>query len=146
MRPNHRPKSRSHLKVALIAGIRGTIRDKKRRVDVLKAEIEIDELIKKEKALLIKRKTIEEEMRVKERQMNVADIELSMGRRRLEELKRVVHEEQPYAEPSPLPPSPDFYESGPQSSVHSPPSRPAAPPGGAGGNPTEDGELRTGDR
>lgn len=97
-------------KVALISGIRGSVREKKRRMDVLKAEIEIDELIKKEKAHQLKRKTLEEEMRVKERQMNVLDIELSMGRRRLEELKRVVHEDQPFAEASPLPPAPDFYE------------------------------------
>lgn len=97
-------------KVALIAGIRGTVRDKKRRLDVLRAEIEIDELIKKEKALQIKHKALEEEMRVKERQMNVVDIELSMGRRRLDELKHVVHDGRPYAEPSPLPPSPDYYE------------------------------------
>jgi hypothetical protein len=33
-----------------------------------------------------------------------------MGRRRLEELKRVIYENQPYTEPSPLPPPPDFFE------------------------------------
>ena len=98
-------------KYGLIGGIRKSIGAKKRRTDVLRAEIEIDELLKKEKGLRARRKSVEEEMRVHERQINVLDIELSMGQRRIEELKHVIYEDKPYSEPAPLPPSPDFFDS-----------------------------------
>jgi hypothetical protein len=95
-------------KFALIGGVRRTIQAKKRRIEVLRAEIEMDELLKKEKGLTARRKQIEEEIRVKERQANVMEIELSMGRRRMEELKRVIHEGQPYTEHSPEPRPPEL--------------------------------------
>ena len=48
-------------------------------------------------------------MRVKERQIGTIDIEINVGLRRLEELKRVVNGESPYIEAPPLPPLPELY-------------------------------------
>ena len=48
-------------------------------------------------------------MRVKERQIGVIDIEINMGLRRLEELKRVLTGDAPYTDALPLPPTPDLY-------------------------------------
>lgn len=96
-------------KYDIIAGIRESIRKKHANIYRLKAELEIEELAKKEKNLRQRRKQLEEEMRIKERQVGVIDLELSIGQRRLEDLKRVLTGEIPYTEPSPLPPTPDFY-------------------------------------
>lgn len=96
-------------KFDIIAGVRESIRKKHANIYRLKAELEIEELAKKEKNLRQRRKQLEEEMRIKERQVGVIDLELSIGQRRLEDLKRVLIGEIPYTEPSPLPPTPDFY-------------------------------------
>lgn len=112
-------------KTTLIGGIQKTIAEKQRRIDALKAEIEIDELLEKEKKLKVRRKTLEEELRVKERQMAVLDIEINIGRRRLDELNRVIHQGAPYREAEPLPQPPDLYQEPP-----SPPApTPSAPDG-----------------
>ncbi|GEM_PF-3234230 len=96
-------------KFDIIAGVRESIRKKHANIYRLKAELEIEELAKKEKNLRQRRKQLEEEMRIKERQIGVIDLELSIGQRRLEDLRRVLTGEIPYTEPSPLPPTPDFY-------------------------------------
>lgn len=97
-------------KYTLIAGLKRTIEEKRRRMDVLRAEMEIDEVLKKEKTLKVRRKQVEEEMRVKERQIAVIDIEINQGMKRIDDLKKVIYEDAPYKEPEPLPPSPDFYK------------------------------------
>lgn len=96
-------------KFDIVGGVRESIRKKHTNIYRLKAELEIEELAKKEKNLRQRRKQLEEEMRIKERQVGVIDLELSIGQRRLEDLKRVLIGEIPYTEPSPLPPTPDFY-------------------------------------
>jgi hypothetical protein len=96
-------------KFEIVAGLRESIRKKRQQMDRLKAELELEELTRKEKTLRSRRKQIEEEMRVKERQVGVIDIELNMGLRRIQELKRVLTGEAPYVEAPPLPPPPDLY-------------------------------------
>lgn len=96
-------------KVEIVAGLRDSVRAKKRQIDRLKAEGEIEEILRKEKERRARRKQIEEEMRVKERQIGTIDIEINVGLRRLEELKRVVNGETPYADAPPLPPLPELY-------------------------------------
>jgi len=48
-------------------------------------------------------------MRVKERQIGTIDIEINVGLRRIEELKRVINGDAPYVDAPPLPPLPDLY-------------------------------------
>ncbi len=96
-------------KYEIVAGLRESIRKKSQQIDRLKAEIEIEEITRKERERRARRKQIEEDMRVKERQIGVIDIEINMGLRRLEELKRVMAGEAPYTDAPPLPPTPDLY-------------------------------------
>ncbi|MBI2901336.1 MAG: hypothetical protein HYY17_14220, partial [Planctomycetes bacterium] len=76
-------------KFDIIAGVRESIRKRHGNIYRLKAELEIEDLAKKEKNLRQRRKQLEEEMRIKERQIGVIDLELSIGQRRLEDLRRV---------------------------------------------------------
>jgi len=96
-------------KYEIVAGLRESIRKKSQQIDRLKAEIEIEEIARKERERRARRKQLEEDMRVKERQIGVIDIEINMGLRRLEELKRVMTGEAPYTDAPPLPPTPDLY-------------------------------------
>ena len=107
-------------KYEIVAGLRESIRKKRQQVDRLKAEIEIEEITRKERDKRARRRQIEEEMRVKERQIGVIDIEINLGLRRLEELKRVLTGEAPYTYAPALPPQPDLYN---------------PPPGGDGSTP-----------
>jgi hypothetical protein len=103
------PDSTLVTKFDAIVTIRDSIRRKQQRTYRLKAEMEIEELTRKEKSFRQRKRLLEEEMRTKERQIGVIDLELTTGQRRLEELKRILTGEVPYTEPSPLPPTPDFY-------------------------------------
>jgi len=96
-------------KYEIVAGLRESIRKKSQQIDRLKAETEIEEITRKERERRARRKQLEEDMRVKERQIGVIDIEINMGLRRLEELKRVMTGEAPYTDAPPLPPTPDLY-------------------------------------
>ena len=96
-------------KYEIVAGLRESIRKKRQQVDRIKAEAEIEEITRKERERRARRKQIEEDMRIKERQIGVIDIEINMGLRRLEELKRVLTGETPYTDAPPLPPIPDLY-------------------------------------
>ncbi len=96
-------------KYEIVAGLRETIQKKRQQIDRLKAEAEIEEILRREKERRARRRQIEEEMRVKERQIGTIDIEINVGLRRLEELKRVVNGETPYIEAPPLPPLPELY-------------------------------------
>ena len=96
-------------KYEIVSGLRETVHKKKQQIDRLKAEAEIEEIQRKEKERRARRRQIEEEMRVKERQIGTIDIEINVGLRRLEELKRVVNGETPYADAPPLPPLPELY-------------------------------------
>ena len=96
-------------KYEIVSGLRESVHKKKRQIDRLKAEAEIEEIVKKEKERRARRRQIEEEMRVKERQIGTIDIEINVGLRRLEELKRVVNGETPYVDAPPLPPLPELY-------------------------------------
>ncbi len=96
-------------KFEIVSGLRESVHKKKRQIDRLKAEAEIEEIVKKEKERRARRRQIEEEMRVKERQIGTIDIEINVGLRRLEELKRVVNGETPYVDAPPLPPLPELY-------------------------------------
>jgi hypothetical protein len=97
------------MKFEIVSGLRETIHQKRRQIDRLKAEGEIEEILKKEKDRRARRRQFEEEMRVKERQIGTIDIEINVGLRRLEELKRVVNGEAPYVDAPPLPPLPELY-------------------------------------
>jgi hypothetical protein len=96
-------------KYEIVSGLRATVQKRKQQIDRLKAESEIEEILRKEKERRARRRQIEEEMRVKERQIGTIDIEINVGLRRLEELKRVVNGDTPYAEAPPLPPLPELY-------------------------------------
>ena len=96
-------------KYGIVADLRESIRKRRHQIDLLKAEAEIETLTQKEKDRRGRRKQIEEEMRVKERQIGVIDIEINMGLRRIEDLKRVLAGEAPYVDALPLPPLPDLY-------------------------------------
>jgi hypothetical protein len=96
-------------KYEIVSGLRESVHKKKKQIDRLKAEAEIEEILKKEKERRARRRQIEEEMRVKERQIGTIDIEINVGLRRLEELKRVVNGETPYVDAPPLPPLPELY-------------------------------------
>jgi len=96
-------------KYEIVAGLRESIQKKRQQIDRLKAESEIEEIVRREKERRSRRRQIEEEMRVKERQIGTIDIEINVGLRRLEELKRVVNGESPYFEAPPLPPLPELY-------------------------------------
>ena len=103
-------------KYEIVAGLRESIRKKRHQIDRLRAEIEIEEIVRQEKEKRSRRKQLEEDLRVKERQIGVLDLEINLGLRRLEELRRVIAGEAPYAEAPPLPPTPDFYpKDGPKS-------------------------------
>lgn len=82
---------------------------KRRRIDVLRAESEMQQIADRETQLTERRRVLEEAARVTERQIHVIDIEITVGRRRLDQIKKVLSDGAPYAEPPPLPPSPDFY-------------------------------------
>lgn len=96
-------------KYEIVGGLRESIHKKRQQIHRLKAELELEDLVKKEKALRARRKMVEEDMRVKERQIGVIDIEINMGLRRQEELKRVLAGETAYTDAPPLPPTPDLY-------------------------------------
>jgi DNA repair exonuclease SbcCD ATPase subunit len=96
-------------KVDSVLGLRTAIQQKRQAIDRLKAEGELEEIARKEKERRARRKQLEEEMRVKERQIGTIDIEINVGLRRAEELKRVINGEIPYADAPPLPPLPDLY-------------------------------------
>ena len=96
-------------KYEIVAGLRETIHKKRQQIDRLKAEAEIEDILRREKERRARRRQIEEEMRVKERQIGTIDIEINVGLRRLEELRRVVNGEAPYIDAPPLPPLPELY-------------------------------------
>jgi hypothetical protein len=96
-------------KIDSVLAQREAIRQKRHAIDRLKAEAEVEEIQRKEKERRARRKQLEEEMRVKERQIGTIDIEINVGLRRIEELKRVINGEAPYADAPPLPPLPDLY-------------------------------------
>jgi len=96
-------------KVETVQAQRDAIRQKRHAIDRLKAESEVEEIQRKEKERRARRKQLEEEMRVKERQIGTIDIEINVGLRRIEELKRVISGDAPYADAPPLPPLPDLY-------------------------------------
>lgn len=99
-------------KTGIVAGLRDTILKKRRQVDRLKAEIEIEEIDRAEREKRNRRRQLEEERRVKERQIAVLDIEINAGLKRVEELRRVLAGEVPYVDAPPLPPLPDLYAPG----------------------------------
>ncbi len=99
-------------KTAIVAGLRETIAKKRRQIDRLRAEIEIEEIERTERDKRARRRQLEEERRVKERQIAVLDIEINAGLKRTEELRRVLAGEAPYVEAPPLPPVPDLYAPG----------------------------------
>lgn len=101
-------------KFEIVAGLRETIRKKRLSIDRLKAEGEIEEITRREKDRRSRRRQIEEEMRVKERQIGTIDIEINLGLRRVEELKRVLNGEIPYVDAPPLPPLPELYPPPPE--------------------------------
>ncbi len=96
-------------KYEIVAGLRESIRKKRQQIDKLKAEAEIEEITRREKERRTRRRQLEEEMRIKERQIGTIDIEINVGLRRLEELKRVLNGEAPYVDAPPLPPLPEMY-------------------------------------
>src|SRR5262245_2429702 len=96
-------------KYEIVSGLRETIHKKRQQIDRLKAEAEIEDILRREKERRARRRQIEEEMRVKERQIGTIDIEINVGLRRLEELRRVVSGEAPYIDAPPLPPLPELY-------------------------------------
>ena len=96
-------------KIDSVLGQREVIRQKRQAIDRLKAEGEMEEIQRKEKERRARRKQLEEEMRVKERQIGTIDIEINVGLRRIEELKRVISGDAPYVDAPPLPPLPDLY-------------------------------------
>jgi hypothetical protein len=96
-------------KYEIVAGLRESIHKKRQQIDRLKAEAEIEDILRREKERRARRRQIEEEMRVKERQIGTIDIEINVGLRRLEELRRVVNGEAPYIDAPPLPPLPELY-------------------------------------
>jgi hypothetical protein len=98
-------------KYEIVAGLRESIRKKRQQADRLKAEIEVEEIQRKERDRRGRRRQLEEEMRVKERQIAVLDIEINLGLKRIEELKRVLTGEAPYVDAPPLPPTPNLYPS-----------------------------------
>jgi hypothetical protein len=108
-------------KYEIVAGLRESIRKKRQQIDRIKAEMEIEEITRKERERRSRRKQLEEEMRVKERQIGVIDIEINMGLRRLEELKRVLAGETSYTDAPPLPPIPDLYNPPPSPGDGNPP-------------------------
>ncbi len=96
-------------KIDAVLGLRTAIHQKRQAIDRLKAEGELEELQRKEKDRRARRKQLEEEMRVKERQIGTIDIEINVGLRRIEELRKVINGEMPYVDAPPLPPLPDLY-------------------------------------
>lgn len=96
-------------KIDSVLAQRDAIRQKKQAIDRLKAEGEMEEIQRKEKERRARRKQLEEEMRVKERQIGTIDIEINVGLRRIEELKKVISGDAPYVDAPPLPPLPDLY-------------------------------------
>jgi hypothetical protein len=99
-------------KASVVGGLRDTILKKRKQIDRLKAEIEIEEIERAEKDKRGRRRQLEEERRVKERQIAVLDIEINAGLKRAEELRRVLAGEASYVEAPPLPPIPDLYAPG----------------------------------
>ncbi|MBV8878466.1 MAG: hypothetical protein JO332_00745 [Planctomycetaceae bacterium] len=96
-------------KIDSVLAQREAIRQKRQAIDRLKAEGELEEIQRKEKERRARRKQLEEEMRVKERQIGTIDIEINVGLRRAEELKRVINGEAAYVDAPPLPPLPELY-------------------------------------
>jgi len=96
-------------KIDSVLAQREAIRQKRQAIDRLKAEGEMEELLRKEKERRARRKQLEEEMRVKERQIGTIDIEINVGLRRIDELKRVISGDAAYVDAPPLPPLPDLY-------------------------------------
>jgi hypothetical protein len=107
-------------KYEIVSGLRESIRKKRQQIDRLKAEMEIEEITRKERERRARRKQLEEDMRVKERQIGVIDIEINMGLRRLEELRRVLTGEAAYTDAPALPPTPDLYNPPPAGDGHPP--------------------------
>ncbi len=101
-------------KYEIVNGVRHTISRKRGQIHRLRAEVEVEDLQKKEKALRLKRKQLEDELKVKERQIAVVDIEINAGTKRTDELRKVLTGEAPYTEPAPFPPSPDLYSAKPE--------------------------------
>lgn len=97
------------LKVDVVSGIRESITKRRQRIDQVRAERELEQLRKKEQELTARRKQTDDEIRVRERQRNEIDFELSAGARRMAALRRILAGEMPYSDPEPLPPQPDFY-------------------------------------
>jgi len=95
-------------KYEIVGGLRSSIVRKREAIGRLRAETELEELSKKEKALRAKRKAIEDELKQRERQISVVDLELNGAERRIAELKRVLAGEIAFTEPAP-PPTTDFY-------------------------------------
>ena len=91
-------------KFEIVAGLRESIRKKRRQADRMKAEMEIEEITRREKDRRGRRNMLEEEMRAREREISAIDVEINAGLRRIEDLRRVVTGEAPYTDPRPSPP------------------------------------------
>lgn len=75
-------------KAGLILGLRGAIDEKRRRVDRLRAQIEMTELEDQERAQTRKKEQLESEIKTREVQIKSIDAELDRIRKRMEELRR----------------------------------------------------------
>ncbi len=94
-------------KSEIVAGLRESIERKRGRIGRLRAELEIEEITRREKAWRARRRELDAELRDRERQINAIDLEINAGLKRLEELRKVIEGEAPYTEVSPVPPVED---------------------------------------
>lgn len=75
-------------KSSLIFGLRGAIDEKRKRVDRLRVQIELDELEDQERTQARKKEQLESEIKTREVQIKSIDSELERTRKRIEELRR----------------------------------------------------------
>ncbi|MBI4563151.1 MAG: hypothetical protein HY716_00455 [Planctomycetes bacterium] len=94
-------------RVENVLALRRQIADKRAQVHRDKAAQEIESLEKREETLRRKRVKLDEELKIKEREIAEIEGEIRLGQRRIDELRRVVAGEAPYTKIPPAPP--DFY-------------------------------------
>ncbi len=97
-------------KYEVLNGLRSTMARHQGAIGRLRAESELEELLKKDKSLRARKLQLEEELKVKQRQIAATDVEIAAADKRIAELRRVLAGEAPFTEPPPLPESPDFYK------------------------------------
>jgi hypothetical protein len=91
----------------IVAGLRGTIAERRRESGRLRAELEIESIRKVEKEKRARRRALDDERLAREREIAALDVEINAGLKRIEELGRVAAGEAPYREPAPpAPPAP----------------------------------------